>query len=148
MPASPRQHDEHSGPQLRLTSMLDVCFLLLIFFVLTASFAVGEGVLPFQGLGKAPAEPPPAMPIRIDVRSLGGSDASITIAGTPFAVTGTAELAERLRAMSTGPAAPYTTEDHVVIAPDATVPWRHVVAVYNAALTAEFQFINFATARP
>ncbi len=59
MPTNPNQPDEtihHVSPrkrrgrpapdmQLRMTSMIDVIFLLLIYFVVTASFVSDEGVL-------------------------------------------------------------------------------------------------------
>ena len=56
--------------ELKMTSMIDVVFLLLIYFVITASFAVGEGVITAQfpvGTGEADPLDPPKNPIKIIV---------------------------------------------------------------------------------
>jgi len=136
--------------EMNLTSMLDVCFQLLIFFILTASFAVGEGVLPAElptGQGKASDDEPPQQPIKIFLRSLGGDDVSIQIEGSPTPPTNFRELYSVLRGMQNSPqnpTAPYNPDDPVIIKPDGTVKWKHVVNTFNAAIKSEYTNVNFA----
>jgi biopolymer transport protein ExbD len=138
-------------PQLNLVSMMDVCFQLLIFFVLTASFAVGEGILAAelptgQGPAPDPAEPPP-QPITIMIRSRGGEDVAIEISGRLGAMADFQALYTQLRQLQRNDKNPngiYMPEDPVVIQPDATVPWGAVVNAFNAAVRARFSNVNFA----
>ncbi|QNN22780.1 biopolymer transporter ExbD [Planctomycetales bacterium ZRK34] len=142
--------------QLNLTSMLDVCFLLLIFFVLTASFDLGEGILPTElphdGLS-ANANPttPPPMPLNIALRSLGGDDVSIQVSGMTAAPADFHELyavlADHRYDPATNPTAPYMEEDPITITPDRTVRWAHVVNAFNAARRARYANVQFAQAR-
>jgi biopolymer transport protein ExbD len=65
-----RQSDDNAG-QLSLTSMIDVVFLLLIFFVMTFKIAAQEGdfnvKMPLQGQGNSSAEP--ELPIKIRLKA-------------------------------------------------------------------------------
>ncbi len=65
-----RQSDDNAG-QLSLTSMIDVVFLLLIFFVMTFKIAAQEGdfnvKMPLQGQGSSSAEP--ELPIKIRLKA-------------------------------------------------------------------------------
>lgn len=138
--------------ELRLTSMLDVCFLLLIFFVLTANFSMGEGILSSQ----LPSGPPPAvveqpeMPVEIALHSLGDNQVSIQIIGSGEAVASITELRRLLverRQRPNNPQGIYAADDPVVIQSDGTVAWSHVVGVFDAASSADFENIHFASAR-
>ncbi|MBI1371079.1 MAG: hypothetical protein GC162_20815 [Planctomycetes bacterium] len=136
--------------ELNLTSMLDVCFQLLIFFILTASFAVGEGILPADlpaGQGKASKDEPPQGQLKIFLRSLGGDDVSIQLEGSPTPPGNALELYAMLKSIQNGPdnpSAPYNPDDPVIIKPDGTVKWKHVVNTFNAAVRAKFTNVNFA----
>ncbi len=63
-----------SGPEatLQLTSMIDVVFLLLIFFVMTFKIAAQEGdfsvKMPLQNAGGQPLEPDADLPIKLRLR--------------------------------------------------------------------------------
>ena len=59
-------HDRSLSMELKMTSLIDVVFLLLIFFVWTASFRIAEYTLPSSisesaaaGASASAAEPPP-----------------------------------------------------------------------------------------
>jgi len=136
--------------QLNLVSMMDVCFQLLIFFVLTASFAIGEGILPAElpsGQGAKPRDDaPPQQPITIMLRSLGGSDIAIEVQGG-----GTVENFEALYRLLAGlqrnasnPNGIYLPDDPVIIQPEGTVGWGAVVNTFNQAVRAKFLNVNFA----
>ncbi len=42
----PHSHTDRHGADVKMTPMIDVVFLLLIFFVCTASFQIAESILP------------------------------------------------------------------------------------------------------
>lgn len=144
---------KHTGqPGLNLTSMMDVCFQLLIFFVLTAAFAVGEGILPADlpaGESAAASDDPnpPTQPINIVLRSLGGQDVSIQLENFPSPPANFNELYTMLKSVQNSPqnpTAPYNPDDPVIIKPDGTVKWGHVVNAFNAAIRAKYTNVNFA----
>lgn len=137
--------------ELNLTAMLDVCFQLLIFFVLTASFSVGEGILPAdlpQGESQAESdEPPPTQPINISLRSLGGGDVAIELAGDPSPPGTFQELYQKLQSMQVSdanPTAPFNPDDPVIIEAEGSVEWTHLVNAFNAAVRARYSNVNFA----
>jgi len=135
---------------LRLTAMLDVCFLLLVFFILTASFAVGEGILPAEmPVGPGPrATPTPDhnIPLILHLRDLGGDAVLIELAGQRAALADFAELHHALRRLQHRPDNPHGAFDAtspVILQPDATVPWGHTVNAFNAAVRAGYKDIRF-----
>ena len=138
--------------ELNLTSMLDVIFQLLIFFVLTASFAKNEGILPADlpaGPGKQTAEDPepPEQPLNINLRSLGGEDVSIEVEGMASPPASFDQLFTQLKSVQrsdSNPTAPYNPDDPVIIHPDQTIGWGHVVNAFNAAIRAEYTNVHFA----
>lgn len=137
--------------ELNLTSMLDVIFLLLIFFVLTASFALGEGILPADmPRGESESESdelPPTQPIEITLRSLGGYDVSIQLAGDPSPPETFNELYQKLSGLQrteADPGRPFGADDPVIIRADSEVRWAHMVSAFNAAVRARYTNINFA----
>lgn len=137
--------------ELNMAAMLDVCFQLLIFFVLTASFAAGEGILPADlpvGESQADAdEQPPTQPIHISLRSLGADEVAIEIGGDPSPPATFHELYEKLGGLQVSeanPTAPYNADDPVIIQAESSVRWRHLVNAFNAAVRARYTNVNFA----
>jgi biopolymer transport protein ExbD len=139
-------------PQLNLTSMMDVCFQLLIFFILTASFAMGEGILaadlPTGESAQSASDPkPPEQPINIVLRSLGGDDISIQLDYFPTPPGNFQELYTVLKSVQNTPSNPtgqFAPDDPIIIKPDGTVQWGHVVNAFNAAIRARYTNVNFA----
>ena len=135
---------------LNLTSMLDVCFLLLVFFALTASFAIDEGVLstelPDEGRGVSVDAPPPIEPIRIVLHPKDVDDVRIEVQAVHS--QGPAN-SERLYLMldswrfnpETG-AGLFDASNPVVIRVNGEVRWQHVVDVYNAVLRAQYTSVG------
>jgi len=150
---SPRSRRDNAatGPmQPNLSSMIDVIFLLLIYFVVTANFTVGEGVitakLPQAEEGSA-ASPPPDKPLNIVVSSAGQYQYNITIEGmsqAPRNFTELATLLERLQLNPSNPGGSYKDDNPVMIKPDGTVRWQHVVNAFNAAIKARYRNVSFA----
>jgi len=143
--------------QLNMTSMMDICFQLLIFFVLTANFTVNEGILPAdlpQGTGAAAEEViTPNPPLRITLSGVGTEMADVTIT-----VDGAAPIPggnfEALYLLLNGwrfdevsnPSGTYMDDNPIIISPQNQVNWGAVVSTFNSALRARYVNINFAPA--
>jgi len=143
--------------QLNLTSMIDVVFQLLIYFVVTSSFAVGEGVITAK-LPTGPGSPqksrkPPEQPLKIVVNSAGDAGTSYrvyieTLAKRPNSFTELAEILVQLQHdPDRGLNGPYKPDNPVIIKPDGSVRWQHVVNAFNAAVKARYSNVSFAQAR-
>ncbi len=136
----------HKMPDLNIVPMLDVCFNLLIFFIMVAQFSVGEGILPADlpkgDSGKASTAPvkPEEAPLIIGLVSDGGANVTIDIPGqaTPSDFKGLFALLSELQTKGT-----YSVESPIIIRPDDNVPWTHVVDAFNAAVRAKFTNVNF-----
>ena len=143
--------------QLNLTSMIDVVFQLLIYFVVTSNFAIGEGVITAKlpsGPGPSDGPKPPEQPLKIVVSSSGAIGTSYrvhieTLAEKP---NNFAELAEMLVQLQFDPDrglnGMYKPDNPVIIKPDGLVRWQHVVNAFNAAVKARYSNVNFAQATP
>ena len=152
---SPRKRRRHSNAigQLNLTSMIDVIFLLLIYFVVTSNFRVNEGVLTAtlpQGSGK-PQETTKLPPQKIELLLSAGivDDTQVTIqhGSTTYASFG--ELRQSLAAQRLDPEAGqlnglYEADNPIIIQPAANVRWQHVVNAFNACMAAKYTNVSFA----
>lgn len=138
---------------LNVTAMIDVVFLLLIYFLAVTNFKLGEEVyrldLPERGAAEA-ADPfqLDEEPLRIRVASIDGAVVAyrITIDG-PYESPGTfAELFDFLLARQLTPASPHGlfSRDHpIIIEPTGAAHWEHVIGAFNAAAKAEYSNISF-----
>ncbi len=140
-----KQKKQNKVADMNLTAMLDVCFQLLIFFILTASFTVGEGILPaYLPFGQGPStndDEPPEQPLNIVLSSAGGDDIKIMLEGSADALTSFKQLYARLKGLRK---TVYDEDSPVNIRPDANVPWKHVVNCFNQGVRARFKNVNFA----
>jgi len=145
---------EPARMQLNLTSMIDVIFLLLIYFVITASFSADEGILTAklpQGTGKVQDTPkPPERPIRIRIASLQSPvECRIDLVGLGRSPRHFGELFTLLAGMQMNDgnsAGVFKPDNPVIIEPDRHVRWQHVVNAFNAAVRAKFTNVSFAQA--
>lgn len=126
---------------LPLTPLIDVTFMLLLYFLLTSTFKQPEqqmmAPLPAPG-GKQSV----LMPIHITLRPTGSMDTGVQYQIGEDEATGDlsdvrATLDARARAIS-------DLEVPVVIHADEEVRWNYVVEAFNAASTAGFEAITFA----
>ena len=128
-----------------MTPMIDVVFLLLVFFVWTASFAIVEQVMPSQlsqAAGSDPVEnvavPEPAdldnLVIRIKVEN-----------GIPTWFVGDQPL-ESLDAVRQQliAIAQISTDAPVILYPDQNVPLEHIVNAWDTAKVSGFAKVQFA----
>ena len=108
---------------LNLTSMVDVVFILLAFFVLTARFVGPEQDLTADALADAPAAAPEDLPDLINIRL--DADGAITLGTRPAADL--LALTAALRDL-----APADLPVHIDAAP--TVPVESITATLDAVL--------------
>ena len=139
-----------SGPQpahmrLNITPMIDVVFQLLIYFIVTASFAIDEGLLTAQlpERGQAIEEgPPPEDPIRISIASFGEEPGAYQIRLDRRPIENFRSLGQELISIQQLPA--YSEETPVIISAGPDVRWQHVVnAVHASRRVAGFLSVGF-----
>ncbi|MGB0767202.1 MAG: ExbD/TolR family protein [Phycisphaeraceae bacterium] len=130
--------------ELQLTSMIDVIFQLLIYFVITANFTIDEGTLLATMPGNSAerdTESPPDPPIQIDLTT---SDDGVTynIMVNGQRIDGATNLSAYMK--NRVQTAQMATDDIVQIKPQGVVRWQHVVNVFNACISAELESVGFA----
>ncbi|MGB1125667.1 MAG: ExbD/TolR family protein [Phycisphaeraceae bacterium] len=130
--------------QLQMTSMIDVVFLLLIYFVITANFTIDEGTLLATMPGNSSQDRPEDdldPPVNIDLTSADdGVTYSIVVNGQRIE-NATALAGYMINRVQT---AQMAKDDIVQIKPQGVVRWQHVVNVFNACVSAELENVGFA----
>ena len=135
-----RKHSHDDGPpQLRLTSMIDVIFLLLIFFVITANFMVDEGSILAKLPGNSNGQIPPPTPLLIDLTSA-DDGVTYTLKLDGRSVNGATELYTTLDDQVK--AGQLKTDRPVKIRPQNEIRWQHVVNVFNACVRADLTAVG------
>ncbi len=134
-------------PELNMTSMIDVIFLLLIFFVFTADFDHFERMLPMNlsQPGKVvqnntPLPEESSEPVRIRLFGSALSAASWDIGEEHF--SDREELAQRLQEM-----ARRSLSTSILIIPDQTVPMEMVLDLYDLCRENGLTLVQFAAHR-
>ncbi|TVR14013.1 MAG: biopolymer transporter ExbD [Planctomycetota bacterium] len=127
------RHDESDDARVDLAPLIDVVFLLLIFYVLAATF-VSPTALPIQRPISSQAQAMPARPVLVLI----ASDGSTYLGDRPWAIDDSGRLAMRLREGDEG---------RVLIHADAAVTADRLVAVMDACLAAGAQHIDLAADR-
>lgn len=144
----------HTRLSLNLTAMIDVVFLLLVFFLLATSFKVGEEVFRMDLPARGTAEPDPFLlldePLRIVVSSTRPGAAGLRIQlSDPFPPVPHPDALYRfLNERRVGPnrlTGLFAPAHPIVIEPTATARWEHVMEVFNAIARAEYTNISFAS---
>ena len=137
--------NRRSELDVTMTPMIDVVFLLLVFFVWTASFHIVEHVLPSQlsaAAGTTPTptdEPPPEADFEnVVVRIYWRGDAP-TWSINETSVADLSEIRGRLAAI-------YQIKDDapVIVHPDPDVPLGDVIDVYDLSHIVGFDQVRFA----
>ena len=130
-----------------MTPMIDVVFMLLIFFVWTASFHVAELILPStlvsqnESEGNQILDPTLEDLERVVVRIEGGrSGRALSWQVNDVALPTLAAVRDRLHTV-----AGIKNDLPVLVDPDASVPLGDVIDVYDAAKVVGFQNVQFAT---
>ena len=127
-----------------MTPMIDVIFLLLVFFVCTASFQAVEQILPTNlSLPGSLESTEPVDPDMLDldevVIRLGWEDSRPTWRIEDRRFSSLAELERTIAALADAKA-----DLPVILDPEATVPMEHVIDLYDACRKAGLETIRFA----
>ena len=131
---------------LNLAPMIDVTFLLLIFFVVTTTFKRAEGIFAAH-LPKDIGAPMVALPIspivvRVSQPVPDSDEYQIRIDNFTRAPQSFGELARFLTDVQGNPG--FDRKTPVVVFPTSEVRWDHVVNCWNAAVRAKCENITFA----
>jgi biopolymer transport protein ExbD len=136
-----------AGPNL--TPLADVAMVILIFFMLVGSFGSEHYLsnkVPLQESQAAPKTAGqwlPDEPLRIDVQSVGNrfeATAGQVKTSDPAMLTGQlTQMRQRLEQAGTSP-----DQVRVVIAPNRSTKYDHLIRVYESALNAGFTRVAFA----
>jgi len=138
--------DRRSALDVKMTPMIDVVFLLLIFFVWTSSFQVVEFALQSNvsdATAGASTEPQDRPPAEIDFHDV--VVRIVWVDGQPgwrindLPIPELGEVRRRLTTIfQANKAAP------VIIHPDPDTPLNHVIAVYDISRLIGFEKVNLA----
>jgi biopolymer transport protein ExbD len=141
-PPSVQSRSRRVGIDAAMTPMIDVIFLLLIFFLVTAGFSLPESVLPagLPATDTAAARPlPQPSDLEIVHIRLTGRDADFRIELNRRPLEGLAELTAELAKL-----APAAGDLPVILDIAGEVALGNVVAVYDQCLGGGFRKIHFA----
>ncbi len=141
---------------LNLTSMIDVVFLLLVYFMVATEFRSGEEVykLDLPDRSGAASDDPFELdeePLRVEVRSRGPVGEGLSLSGAIISVPGPypqpmdfVELRAMLVDLRVGGKSGLFPDDHpVVITATGDTRWQHALAAFNAAASAGFVNVSF-----
>ncbi len=147
--------EEHARISVTLTSLIDVTFLLLVYFILATQFESGEEIYPvdlprrLQGYGEVDPFRLDDEPLRIEVSSFGagGLQYGLRVDGLPDQPATFEQLNRMLaeRQINDEQTGGWYLPDHpIIVEPGRTASWDHVVAAFNAAARARYTNILFA----
>jgi len=147
----PSPFTERRDPvDIKMTPMIDVVFLLMIYFIWSSSFGAAERLLPSKlsaqtsGAGQSPSEtPPPEEDFEKLVIRIVGNAGNIGWTVNEQPMNSLAELQSRLLQL-----ARIKSDAPVVLHPDPDVPLEHVIDVFDMSRLVGFQKVQFAVNAP
>ena len=139
---------------LNLTSMIDVVFLLLIYFVVATNFKLGEEVYRMDLPERSSMQPSDPFdlddePLRIVVRSLGPApDAyQLRLEGPWERVVTFDDLyvfLEGRRIGAPGSRGLFAVDHPIVVDPASDARWEHAIGAFNAAVRAAYENVTLS----
>lgn len=128
-----------------MTPMIDVVFLLLVFFVWTASFQIVEQVMPSEVSQAAGADPSEDVPVPQEADfdnlvikiEMEGPSPKWSVSDQPLA-----DLEAVRKQLTT--IAQISTEAPVILYPEPNVPLEHIMNAWDAAKVSGFAKVQFA----
>ncbi len=148
-------HDGGGQINLNLTSMIDVTFLLLIYFLVATEFKLGEEVYRLDLPERMPAQldrDPFELdeePLRIEVLTTGlGHDAcTLRIDGPypqPRSFDDLAHFLHEHQISEATPAGMFAPDHPIIVRPAAITRWEHAIETFNAVVKAGYTNVTFA----
>ena len=138
-------HSRDTNMDSAMTPMIDVVFLLLVFFVWTASFQIVEQILPSEmsaQMGEAPSDlndPPPEMDFEPIVIRIDWDGANPSWKLNDGGIESVQQLGERLKVL-----AGIKTDAPVILHPEQVVPLGYVIEAYDVSKLSGFNKVSFA----
>jgi biopolymer transport protein ExbD len=144
---APAFHDRQQRDlKIEMTPMIDVVFLLLVFFVWTASFRMIELVMPSEvsissGSQQTDLDTPPPEELDFDniVVRIKGDEKNVSWTINDEVVANVEALAERMNGISR-----LKKDAPVILHPDAKIAYGEVMRVYDLARLAGFDSVQIA----
>lgn len=140
---------------LNITAMIDVVFLLLVYFMVATNFKLGEEIfrmdLPERGQAH---QPDPFQldeePLRIAVVSMSEFTYHLQVQGAfVYNASSFDDLYDflRERRIAPGRAGGLFAADHpLIVEPSQNARWEHAIGAFNAAVRAEYTNVSFRSA--
>jgi biopolymer transport protein ExbD len=134
-------------PELNVIPLVDVMFMMILFFVLGTRFRQNEGQIPAtlpkvdQAMVQSETTPEDIpRPIIVKVSTDEKEAVSYQVAGIATTITDPQQLFEKLAGMK------QTVGDKgaIIIQPTTDTKWQYAVEVFNQAVRAEFKSIGFS----
>ncbi|MGB0715163.1 MAG: ExbD/TolR family protein [Phycisphaerae bacterium] len=143
---TPKRGGSGASIAVNLAPMIDVTFLLLIFFLVSSTFERAEGVfsstMPNQGSGVQVSLPLEPIVVRLSAPLDQPEGLSIDVDHVVDRPSDLQELVTLIRSLHERPG--FDVETPVAIVASEDVLWDHVVGCWNAALRAGCKNVAFA----
>ncbi|MEK6677242.1 MAG: biopolymer transporter ExbD [Planctomycetota bacterium] len=140
----------NSSIGLNVVPLVDVTFLLMIFFVIAGAFEAWEGTLALRLLptGQGFGVPLPLSPVVVRLTRTGPNEQDVVVGldRFPQPIAGYSELANQLGELQRRPG--FDRQTPIAIVADDEVPWDHVVNAWNAAVRAGYTNLVFGQPTP
>jgi biopolymer transport protein ExbD len=121
---------------LNLAALLDICFLLMMFFLVTATHAADEGAIGLPLIGRdIGTDHIPDVGPTLTMQNDGNKGVKMKLMGRAESIQGFSELYDQLERLKRDV---YGSGSPILIQPDRSVAWQHVVNALNQARRAEF----------
>lgn len=152
-----RRRQRMPAISLSMTAMIDVVFLLLIYFMVATDFRMGEGMFRVEVPAREGAGAPDPFrlddePLRIIVHSTGLGPAMYTLRlDGPYPQPRTFDDLHEFLASTqvnvenvASRGALFRPEHPIIIQPSRSTRWEHAIEAFNAAARARYSNITFA----
>ena len=129
-----------------MTPMIDVTFLLLLFFIMTMQFRPAKGQIPAdlpreQGIVAGNSTPLEPITIYLHKGATADQMPGVEISRHNVTIGSWEDLYANLKAIQEQFG---SQEIPIIVQPDGNVPWASVINAYNQAVRGQFKTIGFA----
>ena len=148
--ASDRHAPALARSAFNLTSMIDVVFLLLMYFMLTTDFARPESALATVPPSEAPADPfaLPAFPVEVSVSSRSALPGDFSITCDDASLAGADSLDTLRTSAAAAIGASFASDQVFVIRPTTDARWEHTLDVFSTLRAIGYTNVRLAEPAP